>query len=413
MRRFLTYGPALVVLAAVAVVLAAAPSAIRQAQVAQLSGRIDVARATLEQGSMLEQLNAEVNAIADAVFPGIVHIVVRGRGGPFSFATGSGWFFDDEGHIVTNAHVVGGMERVRVELYDGRVRTARVVAVDEQTDIALLKVDPGAGVMPLVRGSGRELRTGEAVFAFGSPFGIKFSMSQGIVSGLGRSEAAPMLGMIGGYTNFIQTDAAVNPGNSGGPLVDVNGEVIGMNAAIANNIPDRTWDDDEEEDDRIRRARPQGQSAGIGFAIPLDTIEAVVAQLIKDNGVVLRGYLGVELSGNAPSNRGYDGPGVVIRFVVDDHPAGDAGLRAGDVVLSIDGRETPNVDVLRSLVSVRSPGSGINVRFWRGDDDGGEIDTTIVRLGAAFNNGRRLQYVEGSEDMTEAEIFERIEAMLR
>lgn len=433
MRRIFTYGPSLVVLLAVAVTLIAAPGAIRQMQVARIAASVTQAQNRLEQGNLLDQLDAEIQAIAKAVLPGVVHIEVRDDSSRWvtTLSNGAGWFYDDKGHIVTNAHVVGGASNVRVETFDGRVRKADVVGIDPMTDVAVLKIDPSPQVFPLRRASHDPLPIGSQVFAFGSPFGIKFSMSRGVVSGLGRSEAAGFMGMIGGYTNFIQTDAAMNPGNSGGPLVDVNGRVVGMNAAIANGLQNVTQapqpDSDSDSDTEQLPPRPLGQSAGIGFAIPLETVEAVVQQLLNAD-VVLRGYLGVQMSPNSPSEilafdpdnarfahdevvelqshlQGFVGNGVIVAGVEKNQPAAKAGMQEYDVITSIAGRDTPTMDVLRSIVSVQKPGSVVPVHVWRNGDD---LELN-VRLGAAYNlpNGG-LRYVPGSEDMTIDQIREAI-----
>ena len=268
---------------------------------------------------------------------------------------------------------------------------------------AVVKIDPGVGVMPLNRASGEPIKVGQRVFAFGSPFSIKFSMSQGIISGLGRSEAASFLNMIGGYTNFIQTDAAMNPGNSGGPLVDVNARLVGMNAAIANNV--------DSDGDGL-----QGQSAGIGFAIPVDTVEAVVAQLIdEDSDVVLRGYLGINLTRfdmdpQTASRLGYAGPGVLVAATPAGQPASKGGIERGDIITEINNVATPTSDILRSLISIQRPGEPVSITVWRPDNRGsGEFLDLSVRLGAAYNVGRNLRYIEGSEDMTRAQIYRAIE----
>jgi S1-C subfamily serine protease len=412
MRRFFAYGPGLLVLFAVTVALVAAPSAVRQVQFARISANVTQAQDRLERGSLLDRLNEETSAIGEAVLPSVVHLNVRfepsdnGVRRP-RFTSGSGWIWNEDGYIVTNAHVVRDARRVDAELYDGRVLRARVVAQDPQTDIAVVKIDPGVGVIPIPRAAGEALRIGERVYAFGSPFSIKFSMSEGIVSGLGRSEAATFLNMIGGYTNFIQTDAAMNPGNSGGPLVDVNGRLVGMNAAIANNV--RDIDDGPQL---------QGQSAGIGFAIPLDTVEAVGDQLIDDTvPVVLRGYLGINLTrfdmGARDTARfGYEGTGVLIAGAPEGQPAAQAGLERGDIIVAIDGQEIISTDVLRSLISVRGPGETVVIRYWRSDGDGsGEFREARVRLGAAYNVGLRggLQYVPDSQNMTREQIIDWVE----
>ncbi len=411
MRRFLTIGPSMVVLLAVVVTLAAAPGAIRQMHVAQIAATVTQAQHRLEQGTLLDQLDAEIQAVADAALPGTVHIEVRGDAGWFqTLSNGAGWFYDDRGHIVTNAHVVGTSSTVRVELFDGRVREADVLGIDTMTDVALLKIDPSPEVIPLRRASSAPLPIGSQVFAFGSPFGIKFSMSRGVVSGLGRSESAHFMGMRQGYTNFIQTDAAMNPGNSGGPLVDTNGRVVGMNAAIANSL------ETPSNDGEGGPARPLGQSAGIGFAIPIETVEAVVEQLLETD-IVLRGYLGVRMGYLTPAQvlaadrdtasrriremqdrlDGYAGAGVIIDDVPEGQPADKGGMQAYDVIIEVAGRDTPSTDVLRSIVSVHGPGDRIPITVWR---NGREIELSI-KLGAAYNlpNGE-LRYVPGSEDMS-------------
>ncbi len=411
MRRFFTYGPGLLVLLAVTVALVAAPSAVRRVQFARIAANVTQAQDRLAQGTLLDRMNDEIASIGEAVLPSVVHLDVRfqpsddsGFRRP-SFTSGTGWIFNDEGYIVTNAHVVRDARRVDAELYDGRVLRARVIGTDPQTDVAVVKIDPGVGVVPITRSTGNPIRVGERVFAFGSPFSIKFSMSQGIVSGLGRSEAANFLNMIGGYTNFIQTDAAMNPGNSGGPLVDVNGQLIGMNAAIANNVRDSSGPE------------LQGQSAGIGFAIPLDTVEAIVEQLIDDESdIVLRGYLGINLTqfdmnSQTASRLGYGGTGVLVAATPNGQPAAKGGLEPGDIIVEINNVAVPNSDVLRSLISIHRPGENVTIRYWRPDNRGsGEFRDSTVRLGAAFNtSGARLQYVPGSEDMTRSQVYAWIE----
>jgi S1-C subfamily serine protease len=404
MRRFYTFGPALLVLLAVTLALFAAPAAVRKVQFARISAQVTQAQAILERGSILEQINQQTTAISEAVLPSVVHLEVQFRPSSESgirrprFSSGSGWVWSEDGYIVTNSHVVSGASRITAELFDGRVERATLVGTDPQTDIAVLRVDEGVGLIPLERATDEVLQIGEQVFAFGSPFSIKFSMSRGIVSGLGRSEAANFLNMIGGYTNFIQTDAAMNPGNSGGPLVDVNGRLVGMSAAIANNVSDGPG------------PQLQGQSAGIGFAIPLETIEAVVTQLV-DAEIVLRGYLGINLNTRAePREYGFEGRGVIVGGIPEGQPADKAGLRFGDVIYEIDGVEITAVDVLRSVVSVRRPGDRVEVLYWRPDDDGGgSYEQTVVQLGAAYSLGRGLAYVPNSEEMSAMEIRRWIE----
>jgi len=401
MRRFVSIGPGLVVLVAVLVVVIVAPGAIRRIDVARIAATVMMAQGRLDESSLLEQANQSTRDIADAVLPSVVHIRAVTNNGLTrqSNSWGAGWVLDESGHVVTNAHVVEGATRVRVELYDGRVRDAEIVGSDEHTDIAVLQVEAD-GMVPMRRATGQAVHVGDKVFAFGSPFGIKFSMSEGIVSGLGRSD--DRIRGSSGYTNYIQTDAAINPGNSGGPLVDVNGRLVGMNTAIANSTNGQLT---------------QGQSAGVGFAIPLESIEAISAQLVS-NSQILRGYLGISLAFGNEFNRemararfgvDFDGSGVLVDRIPDDQPAQQAGMKAGDVIVEVDGVPTPTGDVLRSIVSIRHPGQVVPVTIWRD----GEYKTLDVQLGAAYHylsrdaNGRavlNLDYVPGSESMSETEI---------
>lgn len=400
MRRFVSVGPGMVVLLAVAVVVFAAPAAIRQIDAARIAATVLLAQNRLDQSSMLEQANASVRDVAQAVLPSVVHIRAESRrmGGRTTRAWGAGWVLDEAGHIVTNAHVLEDADRIRVELYDGRVRDAVLVGLDTHTDIAVIRID-APGVVPLRRASGQPVYIGDKVFAFGSPFGIKFSMSEGIISGLGRSD--DRIRGSTGYTNYLQTDAAINPGNSGGPLVDVNGKLVGMNTAIANATDD---------------SGSQGQSAGIGFAIPLESIEAITDQLLNEDQI-LRGFLGIGLSGFNEFNRefargeygvDYDGVGVIIDRTPSDQPASQAGLQRGDVIVAIDGNATPTSDVLRSLVSIRRPGQIVPVEIYRD----GDYETIEVRLGAGYHYLEQTQrglvpqieYVPGSEKMSESQI---------
>ena len=402
MRRFVSFGPAVLVLVTAVVMLLLAPRTIRGVQLALVSADVAEAQAILERGTLLEQLNAETNAIERAVMPSVVHIAAVGaRDWASPRASGSGWVFDNRGHIITNHHVVNGATRIRVEFNDGRVREAQLVGSDPRTDIAVLQTD-AAPVIAVTRAQEGTLRPGDRVFAFGSPFGIKFSMSSGIVSGLGRSEGA---GFGVGYTNFIQTDAAINPGNSGGPLVDVNGRVVGMSTAIANNRDPAPRNSDENE----APIDLQGQNAGIGFAVPIETIEAIAGQLIQYESV-LRGYLGIGLgflNSEARSmleSRGFTGGGTFVRTVPEDEPAARAGLKVGDIILSVDGRATPTSEVLRAVVSVREPGTVVDVQIWR---DGDTLNIP-VRLGAARDlPGRGLQYIPNSEQRSLQELQSR------
>jgi S1-C subfamily serine protease len=359
MRRFISFGPALVVLLTIGVVLLAVPAAVRRITAAETSARIVLAQRSLDDDDILERINTATRAVADAVRPSVVHIEVSAGRRFGARSTGSGWVYDDDGHIITNAHVVRGAERVSVQFSDGRVVQGEkvrgeVFLADPYTDVAVIKVPKESGVFPIRRATGLQPHQGDSVFAFGSPFGFKFSMSRGIISGLGRDPSAAV--EVGGFTNFIQTDAAVNPGNSGGPLVDVKGRVIGMSVAIATG---RNSDGATGEDG--------GDSAGISFAIPLPTIESVVAQLLK-YGEVSRGLLGITFDDRTVriiDDSGYRGAGVRVTTVTSDGPASKAGVRPGDVIAAIDGESTAESNLLRSIVSSRRPGEEVRLRLWQ------------------------------------------------
>lgn len=354
MRRFVVLGPAIVVLLTSLSLMFVGPFAVRRLSESAAIGRAEAARKSLAADDILGRLNAAVEHVAQAVQPSLVHIDVdippddmtRGR-----LSSGAGWVWDNRGHVVTNAHVVRGASYIRVQTPDGRVTPAEIVKADIYTDIAVLRVDSPEGLLPIERASGVQPLLGQRVFAFGSPFGFKFSMSEGIISGLGRDPlgADEPTGM----TNYIQTDAAVNPGNSGGPLVDSKARLIGMNVAIATGAGTQNL--------------LQGQSAGISFAIPLATIEPVVTQIVR-GGEVSRGYLGIRIPpAEEPiiSDTGFVGAGVRIPFVEPDGPAARAGLLAGDIVTHFNDVPIRNPAMLRSAIGSLFPGDRARIRVWR------------------------------------------------
>lgn len=393
MRKIVSIAPALVVLVVAIVTLAAAPTAIRSMQTAQTQARIALAQQRLSENDVLERLSNAVADLAEVVEPSVVHIDAfsRGRRNGGAMSSGSGWVYDASGHIITNAHVIRGADFYTVQFSDGYTVRAEFVGLDTPTDVGVLKVDEDASAIPLVRATGDRLRQGQRVFAFGSPFGFRFSMSEGIVSALGRNAQ----GVTGtnGYTNFIQTDAAVNPGNSGGPLVDVRGRVVGMNTAIV-TAENPTAD--------VTR---QGQSAGIGFAIPLDTIESVAGQIIE-SGIVVKGWLGIRLfeasairSDDLPG--GFRGSGVYV-LRVEGEPARRAGLQPGDVIISVNGERTPDSNVLRAKVGSTRPGTTVTMRVVRAVDDGYQELDLQVEIGAAVVDARQnLVPVPDSDDPAE------------
>lgn len=358
MRRFLAFGPAFVVLLAAVVVLLVAPTAVRRVRAARTHAVVQVAQHALDDDDVLERINTATRNIALAVEPSVVHIDVSGIGHGLVWGSGSGWIFDHLGHIITNAHVVGDAREITIQFYDGHITSATVVGLDRDSDIAVLKFENGEDRVPARLASGQRLQIGDRVYSFGSPFGFKFSMSEGIVSGLGRS-ARTAAGQTR-ISNFIQTDAAVNPGNSGGPLVDVRGRVVGMNVAIANALN--------------AQGASEGQSAGISFAIPLGTIESRVRQLLA-GGPIVSGYLGVFFLDN--NGRAAEGRprGVYVDDVVDNGPADRAGMKSRDIVVEIDDQPVTDGNVLSTLISTRSPGEELHLKVWR---DGKILDLTAI-----------------------------------
>ena len=244
---------------------------------------------------------------------------------------GSGFIISEDGQIVTNHHVVAGAEKVTVKLADGRSFDAEVVGSDAMTDIALLKVTADVDLPKVDFGTSKDLRVGDEVVAVGNPFGLGGTVTSGIVSALSRDIQA------GPFDDFIQTDAAINRGNSGGPLFNNDGEVVGVNTAILS---------------------PGGGSVGIGFSVPSDLVQTIVADL-SDDGTVERGWLGVQIRQMTPEVAnvlGYDDPrGAVVEAVSEESPAAEAGLKKGDIILSFGGEEIVDLRDLTRAVATTAP----------------------------------------------------------
>lgn len=259
--------------------------------------------------------------------------------------SGSGFIVSADGKILTNAHVVDGAETVTVRLSDNMEYQAKVLGKDKQTDVALLKID--ANNLPVVKlGNSDQLSVGEWVLAIGSPFGLDYSATQGIISALSRRLPYET------YVPFIQTDVAVNPGNSGGPLFNTRGEVVGINSQIYSNT---------------------GSYAGLSFAIPINTVRNVVAQLEKE-GHVTRGWLGVQIqnvTSDLATSFGMSRPqGALVGSVDPQGPAGKAGVQTGDVILSFNGTALNDSADLPSLVGAAMVGSKVDMKVLR---DGREL----------------------------------------
>ncbi len=251
---------------------------------------------------------------------------------------GTGFFISADGYLLTNNHVVSGADEVTVTLTDERVFEARVIGTDENTDIALVKVDTDVALPFVQLGSSDATRVGDRVVAIGNPFGLSHTVTEGIVSAKGRVIGA------GPYDDFLQTDASINPGNSGGPLFNLRGEVIGINTAI----------------------NPRGQ--GIGFSVPIDMVKPLIEDL-KDDGHVSRGWLGVGLRDLEPALAEQlgigDQRGAIVGQVYPGTPAAEAGLRAGDVVTGIDNQSLPNNEALIRAVGNHRPGEKVSLNVWR------------------------------------------------
>jgi serine protease Do len=266
-------------------------------------------------------------------------------------AEGSGFFISADGYVVTNNHVVGDAKTVQVITDSGRILSGNVVGTDKQTDLALIKVD--GKDFPYVSFADHNPKIGDWVIAVGNPFGLGGTVTAGVVSAEGRDLGSTP------YNDFIQIDAPINRGNSGGPAFDVNGNVIGVNTAIYS---------------------PSGGSVGIGFDIPADTAKMVVAQLEKD-GHVTRGWMGVQIQTVTPAIA--DGLGLkkVAGAIVDEpqpgSPAAKAGIKSGDVITSVDGKEVKGSRELARMIAMMKPGSTVQLGFLRNGDE----KTVSVDLG--------------------------------
>ncbi|MFC4309589.1 DegQ family serine endoprotease [Steroidobacter flavus] len=253
---------------------------------------------------------------------------------------GSGFIVSADGYILTNAHVVADADEVTVKTTDRREYTAKVVGFDEATDVAVLKID--AKNLPTVKiGDPAKLRPGEWVIAIGSPFGFENSVTAGIVSATSRSMPGS------NYAPFIQTDVAVNPGNSGGPLFNLQGEVVGINSQIYSR---------------------SGGYMGLSFAIPIDVASNVQQQLVS-NGKVTRSRIGVsiqDVNAQLAESFGLDRPkGALVGMVEENGPGAKAGIKAGDVILKVDGTEIEQSSQLPGLIASKKPGSTVNLDVWR------------------------------------------------
>lgn len=289
------------------------------------------------------------------------------RGRQFSMGQGSGFILSADGYVVTNGHVVSSAEEVDVILQDGTALTAQVVGVDDKTDLALVKVDSQTD-LPFVTFATQETKVGDWVMAVGNPFGLGGTVTAGIVSARGREIGA------GPYDDFLQIDAPINRGNSGGPTFNLNGNVVGVNTAIYS---------------------PSGGSIGIGFAIPASIAQNVISDL-RDDGTVTRGWLGVQIQPITPEIAESLGRDDILGALVTEpqsgSPAATAGIRTGDAILSVDGEEVDGPRALARTISTKEPGAAVTLKVWR---EGREQDIDVT-LGTLSNEQEQADNQEES-----------------
>jgi len=304
----------------------------------------------------IARLNDFMNGLAERLKPSLVQVRVRravevpgeGEGGPEERrASGSGFLIRQDGYLVTNAHVVTGAERIQVKLADGRRFEGRLIGQDDRVDLALVKIET-TGVPVADLGDSNKLRVGEFVLALGHPFGLEQTVSFGIVSRKG----APLQVAAPGF-DFIQTDAAINPGNSGGPLVNMAGEVVGINSMAARN-------------------------GSIGFAIPINLVKGLLPQL-AEKGKVEWGWLGVSIAEIADEDMARynlkEPRGVLVRQVVAGQPADQGGVKANDVIVSVDGSRVDEPRDLQRIISSTPVGRTVKLSLMR---EGKETEVSVV-----------------------------------
>jgi serine protease Do len=317
-----------------------------------------------KQIASLEALNRERRVLVSSVIPSVVAVKTSKKVAvrrpyeldPFEFffrnprqyrnpndmamvqnALGSGVIVTNEGHIITNNHVVDQVDEIEVQLSDGRTKKARVVGADADVDLAVLKIDE-PGLKPLKLADSDTVQAGDFVLAIGNPFGFDETVTDGIISSKGRPNRSDMFG------DLLQTNAAINPGNSGGPLINLRGEVIGINTAIISG---------------------SGGSQGIGFAIPSNTVRTALESLLKQ-GRIIRGYLGILARALQPGQSSADSEGVVVDEVLPGSPAAQAQLQQGDVIRKFNGHDVKNFPALRSLVAQAELNKKVELEVLRG-----------------------------------------------
>ncbi len=299
----------------------------------------------------LQNLNPLVNRLK----PSVVYVVVSGNDDkpdervPENHpdlppdeqkGVGSGFVIDTEGHILTNDHVVADAKKVEVVMGSGKKYTAKVIGRDPQLDVALIKIEPREELAPVKLGNSAEAKVGQWVLAMGNPFGLENNVTVGVISGKGRELAeAP-------FVDFLQTDAAIYPGNSGGPLIDLDGTAIGINTAV---VP----------------------GTQLGFSVPINKVKEILPQL-KRSGRVTRGYIGIEMGAVAPDQvpeQAAADKGARVVKVREGGPAAKAGIKNKDIIVAFDGKSVVNPNDLAKLVARVKPGKTVNVKVERDNQD--------------------------------------------
>jgi len=315
-----------------------------------------VRQVTVENSQPVSNASASSLSVAEIyrrTHKGVVEITVTESNAsdplsPTAQAQGSGFVYDSKGNIITDEHVVAGATDVTVKFWNGASYKAKVVGTDASTDLAVIKVGaPSSMLFPVTLGNSNALSVGDGVVAIGSPFGLADTVTTGIVSALHRQMTSPNNFAI---DDSIQTDAAINHGNSGGALLNMQGQVIGVTAQIKSD---------------------SGGNDGIGFAVPSNTVKSVATQLLA-TGTVKHAYLGISLS---------DSGGATVGDVNPDTPAAKAGLRAGDVITSFDGKKIVPASQLRGKLALKQPGDTVAVGFTRN----GSSHSTSVTLASRPN----------------------------
>ena len=351
----------------------------------------------LDDVELLARLNDEYANLTRAVVPSVVSIDtagfrterlfdIWGRPRVRQYPTqgqGSGVIVTEEGHVVTNHHVIAGQQQIQVTLHDGKTYPATLIGEDDLLDIAVLKIDSDGPFQPLKLGDSSAAEVGQLVFAVGNPFGLGETVTQGIISAKERS-------LSDNQRDLFQTDAAINPGNSGGPLVNLRGEIIGINVAIFS--PDKE--------------NPGFQ--GVGFSIPSNDVKEALFQILE-RGRPIRGFLGVQmrnLDGTVRPMLGYDGrDGAAVFGVSPGSPAQQAGLQPGDVILSYDGETIQSYPQLFRLVQATRVGKAVALEVWRKGETL-KLEATIAESGTAAQAATAAQAPQQGRTRNEDEILQ-------